>query len=100
MFNRPVLFLIAVNGLALFGGGIVAFEGLSKPEQEPALRHALEYDKCLARGRTVVACDAEARVRMTEVDQAHDRIVEECAAKTGGNPNNPSIRTICLYGYQ
>jgi hypothetical protein len=59
--------------------------GSWKSEPEPAFRHSKLYDECLARGGSIMACDATMRVvaaRLKESRQEEEQArIQSCSAK-------------------
>ena len=58
----------AVIGIAIVGAAWAIVS--TQREPEPAWRHSVAYDRCLATGRTTTACDADVRVLKAEIERA------------------------------
>jgi hypothetical protein len=80
----------AVIGAAIVGAAWV----IVSRQPEPAFRHTRLYDECLARGGSIMACDAAMRVVAADREKARHDYEQECL-KASGMPDNPFVKIEC-----
>ncbi len=77
MSNRATYMAGVMTGAVLVSIAWIIFSWEPKPV-EPAGRHSLAYDQCLASGRSITACDAAMRVMAAERERIRKQLEADC----------------------